>query len=148
MKVILQQEVKKLGKKGDMLEVAEGYGRNYLLPNKLAVEATTGKLTQLQHEKDHEVRLKEKELWQAKQLGEKLAKTAVVVKTKAGDNGKLFGAVTSKELAELLKKDFGLTIDKRKIELKEPVKAVGEYVVTVKIHPEVHVQVKFKVTAN
>ena len=148
MKIILLEDVKKLGKKGDMLEVSEGYGRNFLLPNKLAVEATSGKMTQLQHAKDHEVRQKEKELLQAKELGEKLSKTEVVVTTKAGDNGKLFGAVTSKELAELLKKDFGLTIDKRKIELKDPVKSVGEYFVTVKIHPEVHVQVKFKVTAN
>ena len=140
MKVILLQDVNKVGKKDQILEVKEGYGRNYLLARKLAVEATDANLKELKRQEAA------KEKAEAEALGEKLKSLTVVITTKCGDNGKLFGAVTNKEIAEKLEKDHGIKIDKRKIELEDNIKTLGTYTPTVKLHQNVSVKLTVKVT--
>lgn len=147
MKVILQADVKGTGKKGQILEVADGFARNFLFPKKLAVEATTGNLQDISHKKALEDRRKEKEKEEAVQLGQKVNTLQVEVTTKTGEGGRLFGSVTSKEIAEALKKQHGLDVDKRKLDIKEPIKALGSYEVPLKIHPEVTAKLKVVVTA-
>lgn len=136
MKVILQQDVKGIGKKGELKEVADGYARNYLLPRKLAVEATASNLkAHAAQQKSKEKRAAE-ELAEAKQLAKKLAEEKVVIAAKAGEGGRLFGAVTNKQIAEGLKKKQ-YDIDRRKIVLDEPIRNLGVTQVSVKLHPEV-----------
>lgn len=137
MKVILQADVKGTGKKGQVYEVADGYARNFLFPKKLAIEATTGNLQDVTHKKAVEERRKQKEKEDAVAMGNRLDSLRVEVKTKTGEGGRLFGSVTSKEIAEVLKKQHGIEIDKRKLELKDTIKALGTYEVHVKLHPEV-----------
>lgn len=147
MKVILQADVKGTGKKGQILEVADGFARNFLFPKKLAVEATTGNLQDISHKKALEDRRKAKEKEDAVQLGQKINTLQVEVTTKTGEGGRLFGSVTSKEIAEALKKQHGLDVDKRKLDIKEPIKALGSYEVPLKLHPEVTAKLKVAVTA-
>lgn len=137
MKVILQSDVKGTGKKGQVLEVADGFARNFLFPKKLAVEATAGNLQDITHKKAVEERRKAQEKADAIELGKKLNGFEINVKTKTGEGGRLFGSVTSKEIADELKKQHGFIIDKRKLDLKDPIKALGSYQVSLKIHPEV-----------
>jgi large subunit ribosomal protein L9 len=141
MKVILLQTVKKVGKQGEIIEVSEGYARNFLIPKGYAVEASKGNLKTLEDQKQAEKRKKEKELKEAQEYGEKISKLKLEIVTKAGEGGKLFGSVTSKEIASLLEKK-GIKVDKRKIELPEPIKSLGEYNITIKLHPEVTTTVK------
>ncbi|MEW6662964.1 MAG: 50S ribosomal protein L9 [Bacillota bacterium] len=136
MKMILIQDVKTLGKKGDVVEVSDGYGRNYLLPRGLAIEATAGALKERTQQQQRQEQKKQQELRQAKNLGEKLAGLNLTIATRAGESGKLFGSVTSKEISEQVQKAAGIVLDKRKIELKEPIKAVGNHTVAIKLHPE------------
>ncbi|WP_202081549.1 50S ribosomal protein L9 [Caldalkalibacillus salinus] len=136
MKVILQKDVKGIGKKGEVKEVAEGHARNYLLPRKLAVEATQGNMSTLEAKMNSEKKKKEEELQQAKELAKQLENEKISIPAKAGDGGRLFGAVTNKQIAESLKKKK-YKIDKRKIELDEPIKALGVTQVPVKLHPKV-----------
>jgi large subunit ribosomal protein L9 len=142
MKVILRKEVKKLGKEGDLVEVADGYGRNYLIPRGVADEATPENVRILKRRKKEEARLAEDRLEDAQEYAENLKKVNLLIKIKAGENGKLFGSVNTKDIAEALEKDHKIKIDKRKIELEEPIKTVGEHMVDVKLHPEVKGQVK------
>lgn len=137
MKVILQTDVKGTGKKGQILEVADGFARNFLFPKKLAIEATTGNIQDVSHKKAVEQRRKEKEKEDAIKLGDKLNALLIEVKTKTGEGGRLFGSVTSKEIAEALKKQHKIEVDKRKLEIKEPIKTLGKFEVYVKVHPEV-----------
>lgn len=148
MKVILQADVKSLGKKGQVIEVADGYGRNYLLPKGLAVEASGGNVKILEQQKAADARRKAQELAAAKELADKLKQTEVVIRTRMGDSGRLFGSVTSKEIADALLKNHGLSLDKRKIELKESIKSLGVYNLSVKVHPEVHAILKVNVTGE
>ena len=148
MKVILQADVKNLGKKGDVVEVAEGYGRNYLLPRGLAVEASAGNLRHAAQQKQLEATKAERELKEAQKVGEKLKDQKVQIKAKVGEAGRLFGSVTPQEIADQLRRQFAVEIDKRKIEIKEPIKSLGTHKVTVKIHPKVHVQVQVDVVAE
>ncbi|ABZ83593.1 50S ribosomal protein l9 [Heliomicrobium modesticaldum Ice1] len=148
MKVILQQDVKNLGKKGDIVDIAEGYGRNYVLPRGLAIEATPANLKNLERLKANEAKKKEQELMDAKELGAKLSGITVKVRSKAGEGGRLFGAVTNKEIAETVEKQFGLKVDKRKYELKQPIKTLGHYPITVKIHPAVSAELKVEVVSE
>ncbi|MGF7184053.1 large subunit ribosomal protein L9 [Desulfitispora alkaliphila] len=136
MKVILQQDVKGKGKKGEVVNVAEGYARNYLLPRNLAVEANDANVKKLKQQKNQEAKKKEQELKEAKNLVEKLEKIKVEVKTKAGEGGRLFGSVTSKEITKVLEKQHKIKIDKRKIDLKDPIKTLGVHKLPVKLHPE------------
>lgn len=144
MKVILLKSVKSLGKEGQIIEVADGYGRNYLIPRGLAKEATQGSLADLQHKKEIESRKKDKELKQAQDLKAKMEKEPLEVKVKAGDGGRLFGSVTSGDIADALKKK-GYKVDKRKIELKENIKEIGVHLVTIKLYRDVIATLKVKV---
>jgi large subunit ribosomal protein L9 len=147
MKVILLEDVKSLGKRGDIKEVSDGYARNCLLNKKLAVEATTKNINHLEHENKVRAEKEAKALADAKELGEKLAKTTIELKAKAGDAGRLFGSVTNKEVADAIAEQLGIQIDKRKIEIKEAIKVLGEYEVVVKLHAQVHKTVKLKVVS-
>ena len=147
MKVILQQEVKKLGKKGDIIEVSEGYARNYLLPQKLAIPATTNNVNTAQLQKAAEERKKERILDEAKLLAAQMAKITVTIPVKMGEGGRLFGSVTAKDIADALVKEHKLELDKRKIELKDAIKSLGTFTVTIKLHPEVSTQIEVIIKA-
>jgi len=147
MKVILQADVQGTGKKGQVFEVADGYARNFLFPKKLAIEATTGNIQEITHKKELEDRQKGKEKEAAVELAGKLNALLIEVKTKTGEGGRLFGSVTSKEIADALKKQHGVEVNKRKLELKEPIKALGNYEVHVKIQPDVIATLKIHVFA-
>lgn len=147
MKVILKEDVKGLGKKGKVCEVSDGYARNFLVPRGLAMEATQGNVQDLAHKQKQEELRKQKEKEAALNLAAQIENMDVVLKVKVGDKGRLFGSVTNKEIAEVLEKDYKLKLDKRKIEMKEPVKAIGEYTVTIKLHPEVTGNLKIRVEA-
>lgn len=146
MKVILLEDVKNVGKKGTIINAKDGYARNFLFPKNLAIEATDVNLKNLENAKKQK-EAKEKEiLEEAKKLEEKLMQITIVIKTKTGENGKLFGSITTKELAEILEKDHGFEFDKKKLELDDTIKSVGEYFVKVKLHPTVNAKVKVIVT--
>ena len=147
MKVILQADVKGTGKKGQVFEVADGFARNFLFPKKLAIEATTGNIQDIAHKKELEDRRKGKEKEAAVELAGKLNALLIEVKTKTGEGGRLFGSVTSKEITDALKKQHGIEVDKRKLELKEPIKALGNYEVLVKIRSDVIATLKVHVFA-
>ncbi len=137
MKVILLSDVKNLGKKGDIVETAEGYGRNYLIPRKLAKEATAVNMNQaIQDKKVAEHRAAQRKD-EAVMLASQVEKVTVKLKLKVGANGKLFGAVTSKDVAEALIKQTGLDVDRRKIELSQAVKLPGSYTAVAKLHPDI-----------
>lgn len=137
MKIILTQDVKKVGKKGDLLEVKDGYARNALFPKGLAVEANAVNLNQRKLEQNAEAKRKQQELDDAKALAEKLNDKEIKIPMKTGEGGKAFGSVTSKEIAEFIKKDLGLAVDKKKIQLKDPIKGLGGMKVTIKLHAQV-----------
>ncbi len=145
MKVILLQEVKKLGKKGEIMEVAEGYARNFLLPKKLAAPATADTLNQLQQQKSAAADRQKRQLEEAKLLAAQLGQIEVKVKAKAGEGGKLFGAVTTKDIADAAKIQHGVELDRRKMEITDPIKNLGQTTVVMKIHPEVTAEIKVQV---
>ena len=134
MKVILLQDIKNVGKKDEIINSSDGYARNYLFPKKLAVEATKDNLNQLKARQDTAERKKEQEKEEAKQLAEKLKKITLSIQVKAGENGKIFGGVTAKEIAENLKEQQNIEIDKKKIIVKETIKALGNYSVEIKLY--------------
>ncbi|TWI59630.1 50S ribosomal protein L9 [Halalkalibacter nanhaiisediminis] len=144
MKVIFLEDVKGKGKKGEAKNVSEGYARNYLLPNKLAVEATKGNMKDLEAKKKSEEKKKEEELEQAKAYKEELEALNVEIKAKSGEGGRLFGAISTKQIAETLAK-MKKKVDKRKIMLDEPIRTMGYTNVPIKIHPEVVATVKVHV---
>ncbi|WP_270166990.1 50S ribosomal protein L9 [Paenibacillus sp. SYP-B4298] len=137
MKVIFLQDVKGQGKKGEVKEVSEGYARNFLLPKGLIKLASDGNLKTLEVQNAAEQKRKEKEKEDAEKLAARLGELKVIVKTKAGEGGRLFGAITSKQVAEALASQAGIKIDKRKIELEEPIRSLGVTQVAVKLHHEV-----------
>ncbi|MCD8330941.1 MAG: 50S ribosomal protein L9 [Oscillospiraceae bacterium] len=137
MKVILQQDVRGQGKKGQLVEVSDGYGRNYLLPRKLAVEATASNLNTMKlQEKARLARIAE-ETAQAQQLAQQLEGLTVKISAKAGSGGRLFGAVTSKEISDALKAQHGIDINKSKLSLEEPIKSCGGYQLKAKLGHDV-----------
>jgi large subunit ribosomal protein L9 len=146
MQVILKENIDTLGHIGDIVKVAPGYARNYLLPKGLAVEATAKNAKELDHVKRQMAYRKDKALQSAKNLAAKLAETPIALQHKAGEEGKLFGSVTNMEIAAFLKAQ-GFDIDRKTILLTEPIKQVGEFEVTVKIHPEVSATIKVTVAA-
>ncbi len=145
MKVVLLQDVKDLGKKGELVNASDGYARNYLFPRKLAVEATAGKLKELEDKKSSEKNRKEKELSAAKELADKISKVEIIFKTKAGENGKLFGSITGKDVADALKSQHKIEVDKKKVVLHDAIKALGTYQVEIKVYPEVSAKINIKV---
>ncbi|MEY8523837.1 50S ribosomal protein L9 [bacterium 1XD8-76] len=145
MKIILKEDVKKLGKKGETIEVSDGYARNYILPQKLGVEANSKNLNDLKLQKRNEEKLARQRLDEAKELAEKIGEQAVVVRMKAGEGGKVFGSVSSKEIAAALKEQNQLEIDKKKIQLQEAIKSFGTHEVGIKLHPQVTATLRVKV---
>lgn len=147
MKVILQQDVKGLGKKGDTVEVAEGYGRNFLLPRKLAIEATAANLNQLKQEKQAKAMKEQREKTEAEKLAAVLKEKPLVIKAKTGDKGKLFGSVTAGDIADRLAAE-SIVIDKKKIQLEEPIKSLGNYTVPIRLYPGVSVNLHVQVVED
>ncbi|SDC41326.1 LSU ribosomal protein L9P [Pelagirhabdus alkalitolerans] len=145
MKVIFTKDVKGKGKKGEVKNVSEGYARNYLLKNNLAVEATPGNLKGLEAKKKKEEQKEQEIEDEAKALKEKLKDLEVKIPTKAGDAGRLFGSITSKHISETLKKSYQIDIDKRKIELDNPIRSLGYTNVPVKLHHNVTGEIKVHV---
>ena len=141
MKVILLQDVKKMGKKGDVIEASDGYARNYLFPRKLAEEATANALHVVNAKKENERRKKLAELEAAQKLAAELKGKEVTIDAKAGDNGRLFGAITNKDIAEVINNKFNLSIDKKKV-VVNTIKVAGQYEVEIKLYPEVSTKMK------
>ena len=137
MKVILTQDVKKVGKKGELIEVKDGYARNALFPKGLAVEANAVNLNQRKLEQKAEDKRKQQELDEAKAVAEVINDKEIKLSVKTGEGGKVFGSVTSKEIAEAIQKEFGVKVDKKKIQLKDAIKGLGGQKVTIKLHPSV-----------
>ena len=137
MKVILLTDIKNVGKKGAVLNAAEGYARNYLLPRKLAIEANKANMNELELKRKAESGKALKELESAEKAGKTLNDISVVVRVKAGENGKLFGSVTNREIAQALYEQQGISVDKKKIVIAEPIKNTGEAVVDVKLHANI-----------
>ena len=136
MDVILREDVEKLGTRGQLVKVAPGYARNFLLPNKMAVAATESNKKIVEQERQAHLRREAKVEGEAKDLGKMLAAVEITISQKAGENDQLFGSVTSKDIAEALEKQ-GYTIERRKIALEEPIKTLGEFKVPVRLHREV-----------
>ncbi len=145
MKVILLQDVKSLGKKDAMVEVNEGYARNFIIPKKLGIEATPKNLNDFKLKKAHDEKVAAENLAEAKSLAAELEKSSVTVKIKVGEGGRSFGSVSTKEISDALKNQLGKDIDKKKIVMKDSIKAVGSFTVKIKLHPEVQAELSVKV---
>ena len=145
MKVILLQDVKSVGKKGDLINASEGYAKNFLLPKKLAVEATKSNLNDYELKQKAEAKRKQEELEKAQEMKKQLDEKVVVIKVKTGSNGKLFGSVTNKEVAEEIIKQTGMNLDKKKVSIGDSIKMLGERTAVIKLHPKVTAEVTVKI---
>src|SRR5690625_1546236 len=145
MKVIFLKDVKGKGKKGEVKKVPVGYATNYLFKNNLAEEATPGNLRKLKAQQQKKKEEREAERSEAVQLKEKLQSITVTLKARSGDGGRLFGSITNKQIADALQKQFNIKIDRRKIDLKEPIRSLGHRQVDVKLHQEVTGQIRVAV---
>ena len=148
MKVILLEDVKSLGKKGEIVNVSDGYARNYVLPKKLGVEANSANMNDLKLQKANADKVAQEQLEAARELAEVLKTKEVVLKMKSGEGGRAFGSVSSKEIASAAKTQCGLEIDKKKIQLPEAIKALGVYEGNIKLHTKVTGQLKVKVVED
>ncbi|MBQ9960641.1 MAG: 50S ribosomal protein L9 [Firmicutes bacterium] len=148
MIVILNKDVKGTGKAGDVVKVSDGYARNMLIPRGMATEATEGNIRSLEKQKKIAADKKAAEKAEAQAQAEKIGEIAVVIKTKAGDGGKIFGSITSKDIADALAKQHNITVDKKKIQLGNPIKMTGEMSVAIKLYPEVNANLKVVVEAE
>lgn len=146
MKVILLQDVKSLGKKGDMVEVNKGYAGNFLLPKKLAVEATSKNVNDLKLQKANQDKQEAARLEEAKQLARDLEDKTVELKMKVGEGGKTFGAISTKEIAAAAHDQFGIELDKKKISVDEAIRSLGVHEVKIRLHPKVTARLKVHVT--
>lgn len=142
MKVILLEDVKTLGKKGETVNVSDGYARNALFPKKLALEATNKNINDLKLQKAHEEKVAKKLLGEAKAFAEELAKKEIMLSIKVGEGGRTFGSISSKEIAEAAKEQLGYELDKKKIQMSAPMKALGTTAVGIKLHPKVTAELK------
>jgi large subunit ribosomal protein L9 len=145
MNIILLEDVRSLGKKGEVVKVSDGYGRN-LINKKKAIEGTAKNLNDLKLKQKHDEKLAEERLEAAKKLGEELKEMSVELKLKAGTGGRVFGSVSSKEISQAAKEQLGLDLDKKKLLLEEPIRSFGTHEVTVKLHPQVSTVLRVKVT--
>ena len=145
MKVILTADVKSLGKKGEIVDVSDGYARNMLLPKKLGVEENSKNINDLKLQKANEDKVAKEILEQAKALAAEIAEKSVTVSIKVGEGGKTFGSVSSKEIAEAAKAQINLELDKKKIQLSSPIRTLGVTMVPVKLHPKVTAELKVHV---
>lgn len=148
MIVILNRDVKGTGKAGDVVKVSDGYARNMLLPKGYAKEATEGNIRSLEKQKAIAAKKKAEEKARAEEQAKKISELSVTIKTKAGDGGKIFGSITSKDVAEALNKQHGIDVDKKKIQMEAPIKQTGETTVNVKLYFEVSAQLKVIVEAE
>lgn len=148
MIVILNRDVKGTGKAGDVVKVSDGYARNMLLPKGYATEATDGNIRNLEKQKAIAAEKKAEEKAAAQQTAEKISALSVEIKTKAGEGGKIFGSITSKDIADALKEQHKITVDKKKIQLDSPIKQTGEMTVEIKLYTEVNAKLKVVVTAE
>ena len=146
MKVILLQDVRSLGKKGDIVEVNDGYARNFLLKTKKGVEANSRNMNDLKLHKANQDKIAQEQLEAARELGRKLEESKVTVSIKTGEGGRAFGSVSSKEIAAAAQEQLGLDIDKKKVQLKEQLKSLGTFHVPVKLHPKVTAELTVNVT--
>lgn len=148
MKVILLDNIKGVGKKDQVINASDGYARNYLFPKKLAVPADNGNITNLKSKQDSNKFRKDVEKQEAVKLAEELEKATIEIKVKAGDNGKIFGGVTAKEIAQHLQNQYKIEIDKKKIDLKDPIKVLGNFEVDIKLFEGVIGKAKLKVVSE
>lgn len=145
MKVILQQDIRGKGKRGQMIEVADGYARNYMLPRKLAVEATADNVNTMKMTDKANAEKRQREREEAFALSKRMKEITVVVRCKGGGAGRLFGSVTTQEISDALQKGYGITLDKRRIVLDEQIKTVGEYTVKCKLGYEITGELHLKI---
>ncbi|MBB5264915.1 large subunit ribosomal protein L9 [Catenibacillus scindens] len=145
MKVILLEDVKSLGKKGEIVNVNDGYARNFILPKKLGVEATSKNLNDLKLKKANEEKIAKEILEEAKAFAEDMKDKSVTVSIKTGEGGKTFGSVSTKEIAAAAKEQLGVDIDKKKLQLAEPIRTLGTTIVPYRVHPKVTAQITVKV---
>ena len=145
MKVILLEDIKSLGKKGDVVDVSDGYAKNFLITKKKGVEANSKNLNDLKLKKANDEKVAAQNLQDAKDMAASIGEKTVVLRLKAGEGGKTFGSVSSKEIAEEAKKQHNLELDKKKIIINDPIKSIGTYEVTIKLHPEVTGKLRVKV---
>lgn len=145
MKLILLEDVKSVGKKGELVNASEGYARNFLLPKKLAVEATKSNLNDYELKQKSEAKRKKEELEHAQEVAKVLNDKVVTIRVKTGENGKLFGSVTNKEVAEEIIKQTGMDLDKKKVSIGDPIKMLGERTAVIKLHPKVTAEVAIKI---
>ncbi len=148
MKVILLEDVKSLGKKGEIVDVNDGYARNFILPKKKGVEADSKNLNDLKLQKKNDEKMAQERLDDAKALSDKLATQSITIKMDAGVEGKLFGSISTKDVANEAKNQLGLEFDKKKVVLPENIKQLGTYDVKIKLHPEVQATLTIKVVAK
>ena len=148
MEIVLLEDVKALGKKGQVVKVNDGYARNFILPKKLGVEATAKNLNDLKLQKANEAKIAAEQLAAAKELGEKLEKATVTLAIKAGEGGRAFGSVSSKEIGKAIQEQLGLEVDKKKIVLNDPIKSIGSFEVPVKLHKDVAAKLAVKVVES
>ena len=148
MIVILNRDIKGTGKAGDVVKVSDGYARNMLIPKGWATEATEGNVRSLEKQKAVAAEKKAQEKAAAQEQAEKIKELSVIIKTKAGDGGKIFGSITSKDIADALKEQHKITVDKKKIQLANPVKMLGEMDVAIKLYPEVSTTLNVKIIAG
>lgn len=147
MKVILLADIKGVGKKDQIINASDGYARNFLFPKKLAVEANNENLGKLKSKNESKAFKKETEIAEAKKIAEKIESITLTIKVKAGENGKIFGGVTSKEIAESLKKEYKIEIDKKKIALSETIKNIGTHTVDIKLYEGITAELKLHIIA-
>lgn len=145
IEVILLQDVKALGKKGEIVSVSEGYARNFLLKKKMGLEATSQNRNDLKLQEANKAKIAKEKLEEAKKQAEELKELTVTVKLKSGAGGKTFGSISTKEIAQAVKEQLGREIDKKKMVLDEPIKTLGSHVIHIKLHPEVTAQMTVKV---
>lgn len=148
MKVILKENIKGVGKKDQVINASDGYARNFLLPRGLAVEADAGNMSKLKAKQDSNAYRKSQEKEEAEKIADKLSKILVKINVKAGANGKIFGGVSSKEIAENLEKQYNIKVDKKKIDLKETIKTLGTFTIDIKLFEGVIGKVKVDIIAE
>lgn len=146
MEVILLQDVKALGKKGDLVKVNDGYARNFILPKKLGIESNAKNLNDLKLQKAAEEKRLKELLEEAKEFAKNIEAKTLQLSIKSGEGGRTFGSISSKEIATALKSQFSLDVDKKKIQLSDPIKNIGMHTVQIKIHPQVNAELKIKVS--
>ena len=145
MEIVLLEDVKSLGKKGQIVKVNDGYARNYILPKKRGVEANAKNLNDLKLQQAHAEKVAKEQLEAAKELAARLEKGTVELKVKTGEGGKVFGSVSSKEIAAAVKEQYGLELDKKKIQIQEPLKTLGVHEVAVRLHKDVTAKLRVHV---